>query len=143
MSSVEVTAEALGLELLAVTAPEQRQAIDALLRGLPTEGWKHVTDALGVSDQQLTEVVGLSISTLTRRRREGSFTPEESERLLRVAGLAAKAESVFTSPERVRAWFATPNHQLTGHTPLSYSRTSIGAAEVHRVLERILDGAPA
>lgn len=97
MSSVEVTAEALGLELLGVTAPEQRQAINALLRGLPTEGWKHVTDALGVSDQQLTEV----------------------------------------------AWFATPNHQLTGETPLIYLRTSIGAAEVHHVLERILDGAPA
>lgn len=143
MSMARATTETLGLELLGVTTSEQRQAIDALLGGLPAVGWKHVTDALGVSDQQLAEVVGLSISTLTRRKREGSFTPEESERLLRVAGLAAKAESVFTSPERVRSWFATPNHQLTGETPLSYSRTSIGATEVDRVLERILDGAPA
>lgn len=143
MSTAQLPTEALGLELLGVTAPEQRQAIEALLNGLHASGWHRVTGALGVSDQQLAEVVGISVSTLTRRKREGSFTPEESERLLRIAGLAAKAETVFTSPARVRSWFATPNHQLAGETPLWYARTSIGAAEVDRVLERILDGAPA
>lgn len=143
MSTNLASSEALGLDLLGVTAPGQRQAIDALLNGLPAAGWQHLTEALQASDQQLAAVVGISISTLTRRKREGSFTPEESERLLRIAGLAAKAGTVFTSPERVRAWFTTPNHQLGGEAPLGYSRTSIGAAEVDRVLERILDGAPA
>ena len=130
-------------EMLGVHAASQREAIAALMRGLPASGWQHVAAALRVSDQQLAEAVNISISTLTRRKREGRFTQEESERLLRLSGLAAKAGSVFTSPERVHSWFTSPNQQLGGETPLSYSRTSIGAAEVDRVLERILDGAPA
>lgn len=130
-------------ELLGVYAPHQRQAIDALLAGLPTSGWQHVADALQLSDQQLAGAVGISISTLTRRKREGAFTPEESDRLFRLAALAAKAGTVFTSRQRAHAWFTAPNEQLGGETPLEYARTSVGAAEVDRVLERILDGAPA
>lgn len=135
--------ESNAFALLGVNAPQQRQAIDALLAGLPTTGWQRVAAALQLSDQQLASAVSISISTLTRRKKEGSFTPEESDRLLRLAGLAAKAGTVFTSHERVHSWFTSPNQQLGGETPLSYSRTSVGAAEVNRLLERILDGAPA
>ena len=134
--------EASGLALLGVVA-DQEQAIEAVLDGLPASSWQRVTEALQLSDNQLAESVGISISTLTRRKRDGSFTPEEGDRLLRMAGLAAKAGTVFTSPERIRSWFTAPNHQLGGHSPLEYARTSIGAAEVDRVLDRILDGAPA
>lgn len=133
----------IALEMLGVPAQGQREAIDALLDGLPVNGWQKVTSALQVSDQQLAEAVSISVSTLTRRKREGRFTPEESERLLRLASLAAKASSVFTTPERIHLWFTTPNQQLGGDTPLNYAKTSIGADEVDRVLERILDGAPA
>jgi putative toxin-antitoxin system antitoxin component (TIGR02293 family) len=129
--------------LLGVDAPGQRQAIDALLAGLPSTGWQRVAAALQLSDQQLANAVSISISTLTRRKKEGVFTPEESDRLLRLAALAAKAGTVFTSVERVHAWFTRPNQQLGGESPLAYSRTSVGAAEVYRLLERILDGAPA
>ena len=137
------TSPAAAFEMLGVQAADQREAIAVLMRGLPASGWQHVTHALRVSEQQLAEAVNISISTLTRRTREGRFTQEESERLLRLSSLVAKAGAVFTSPERLHAWFTSPNQQLSGETPLSYSRTSIGAAEVDRVLERILDGAPA
>lgn len=130
-------------KILGVTASSQRQAIQALKSGLPVSGWQHVTEALGVTDQQLAEAVTISISTLTRRKREGKFTQEESERLLRLASLAYKAATVFTTPGRVNQWFTTANQQLDGQTPLAYANTSIGAAEVDRVLESILDGAPA
>lgn len=131
------------LELLGVSAPDQRTAIDRLLSGLPASGWQRIATAVNLSDQQLADAVRISISTLTRRKREGRFTPEESDRLLRLAELVARASEVFTSRERVHAWFTTPNQQLSGSAPLDYSRTSIGAAEVNRVLERVLDGAPA
>ena len=132
-----------GLVLLGVPAVDQQSAINLLLAGLPASGWESVADTLGVSDRQLAEAVGVSVSTLTRRKREGRFTPEESDRLLRLASLASKAQLVFTTQARLQAWFAAPNQQLAGATPLDYARTSIGASEVSRVLERILDGAPA
>lgn len=131
------------LALLGVSAPDQRTAIDRLLDGLPASGWQRLATAVNLSDQQLADAVRISISTLTRRKKEGRFTPEESDRLLRLAELVARASEVFTSRERVHAWFTTPNQQLGGSAPLDYSRTSIGAAEVHRVLERVLDGSPA
>src|SRR5690554_4627918 len=142
MDIARVGSEHAAFEMLGVPTSNQLEAIQALQRGLPASGWQRVIDALRVSDQQLAEAVNISVSTLTRRKREGRFTQEESERLLRLSGLAAKASTVFTSPERVHSWFTSPNQQLGGETPLAYSKTSIGAAEVDRVLERILDGAP-
>ncbi|SRR5690554_3250852 len=143
MDTPRAGSENAALRVLGVEASGQLEAIAALLQGFPASGWQRVTAALQISDQQLAEAVNISISTLTRRKREGRFTQEESERLLRLSGLAAKAGTVFTSPDRVHSWFTSPNQQLGGETPLAYSKTSIGAAEVDRVLERILDGAPA
>ncbi len=143
MESVTSLPGAEALVLLGIDAPDQRSAIEQLLSGLPASAWQRVTRSLGVSDQQLADAVSISVSTLTRHKHEGRFTPEESDRLLRLAELAARAETVFTTPERLHVWFTTPNQQLDGQLPLSYARTSIGAGEVARVLERILDGSPA
>lgn len=143
METVLEPSEGRVFALLGVDVRRQRQAIDALLVGLPATSWQRVADELQLSDQQLAGAVSMSISTLTRRKNEGAFSPEESDRLLRIAGLAAKAASVFTSRERMHDWFVSPNQQLGGETPLGYARTSVGATEVDRVLERILDGAPA
>lgn len=129
--------------LLGVRAPYQRQAIDAILAGLPAIAWQRVAEALQLSDKQLASVVGISVTTLYRRKKEGTFTPDESDRLSRLASLAAQAATVFTSRHGANAWFTRPNEQLGGETPLEYAKTSVGAVEVQRVLARILDGAPA
>lgn len=143
MALAHANAHQAALELMGIDAPDQSAAIDWLLSGLPTSGWQRLASAVDLSDQQLADAVRISISTLTRRKREGRFTPEESDRLLRLAELVSKASEVFTSRERLHSWFTTPNQQLAGSVPLDYARTSIGAAEVNRVLERVLDGSPA
>src|SRR5690554_5403345 len=97
MDMVSSANQLAGLALMGVPVVDQRTAIKVLLDGLPASGWESVADILGVSDRQLARAVGVSISTLTRRKRDGRFTTEESDSLLRLATLASKASQVFTT----------------------------------------------
>ncbi|WP_018467065.1 type II toxin-antitoxin system Xre/ParS family antitoxin [Calidithermus timidus] len=119
------------------------EGIRELKSGLPVEGWAALVHALDTTEKALAEVVQLPLTTLARRKKTGRFTPEESERLLRIARLVAQAQQVFRTEQGVARWFKKPNRALGGKTPLEYASTPIGAEEVERVLERLLDGGPA
>jgi putative toxin-antitoxin system antitoxin component (TIGR02293 family) len=131
------------LALFGLYPRDSQEGIRCLLEGLPTEGWDRLVERLGISEQQLARVVHIPPTTLYRRKQRGHFTPEESERLWRLARLVIHADQVFRTPEGVARWFSQPNRALGGATPLEYARTPLGAEEVERVLERILDGGPA
>lgn len=131
------------LSLFGLEAHTAEEGIRQLEHGLPAEGWGALAAALGVSEKDLAEVVQIPLTTLARRKRSGSFTPEESERLYRLARLVSQARATFRTGGGVARWFSNPNRALGGKTPLEYASTPIGAEEVERVLDRILDGGPA
>lgn len=131
------------LALFGLHPRDTQEGIRYLLDGLPAEGWDRLLERLGVGERRLAWVVRIPPTTLHRRKQSGRFTPEESERLWRLARLVAHAAQVFRTPEGVARWFSQPNRALGGATPLEYARTPLGAEEVERVLERILDGGPA
>lgn len=134
------------LEPLTVFGLNPASAEEGILQfkhGLPVAGWTALVETLGVAEKALAEAVQIPPSTLARRKKAGRFTPEESERLLRVARLVALARHVFQSEAGLARWFNKPNRALGGASPLEYASTPIGAEEVERVLERILDGGPA
>lgn len=134
------------LEPLALFGLQTRNAeegIRQLKRGLPAQGWATLVSTLGTNEKELAEVVQIPTTTLARRKKAGRFTAEESERLFRMARLVAQARRVFRTEDGVARWFNKPNQALGGASPLEYASTPIGAEEVERVLERILDGGPA
>ena len=134
------------LESLALFGLQTRNAeegIQQLKNGLPATGWAALINTLGISEKELAEVVQIPTTTLARRKKSGRFTVEESERLFRMAWLVAQARRVFRSEEGVARWFNKPNRARGGVSPLEYASTPIGAEEVERLLERILDGGPA
>ncbi|MBS3967859.1 MAG: DUF2384 domain-containing protein [Truepera sp.] len=143
MSSVLPDPALEPLALFGLQAGSAEEGISQLKRGLPTQGWALLVNTLGASEKDLAEVVQIPTTTLARRKKAGRFTVAESERLLRVARLLAQAQRVFRSEEGIASWFNKPNRALGGKSPLEYASTPIGAAEVEKVLERILDGSPA
>jgi putative toxin-antitoxin system antitoxin component (TIGR02293 family) len=86
----------------------------------------------------LSDLVQISQRTLTRRRKEGRFLPEESDRLVRASRFLAKAIELFQGDtESARAWLSSPQIALGGAVPLNIAKTELGAREVENVLDRL------
>ena len=68
--------------------------------------------------------------------RAKAFSPEESDRIARLAAAFTKAARLF-GPAEARAWMKSPLEALAGETPLRRCDTTLGAAEVQDVLGRI------
>lgn len=96
---------------------------------------------LSLSLAQLTEIVQIPPTTLTRRREKGRLTPEESDRLMRAARLFAKALELFEGDgPAAKEWLSNPQIALGGERPLTISRTDVGAREVEAVIDRLEHG---
>lgn len=117
-----------------------QRMIAAVKAGIPARSFNDLAGILGVSEAALAAVVGISTSTLMRRKRTGHFTPEEGEHIVRVACLLELATQTFGELESARDWLRRENLSLAGKTPLSYADTEIGAREVENLLGRILYG---
>ncbi len=107
--------------------------------GLPYASYEHVALLLAVSLKELGEVLDLPKSTRVRRK-QGLLKPTESDRLVRVARVVARARHVLASPERAAAWMQRPNRALGGETPLRLLDTEVGEQLVEDVLGRLEHG---
>ncbi len=109
-------------------------------QGLPVSSLTRLSKQLGVSEKRLLVVANIPQRTLTRRKKEGRFKPDESERVLRLARLYEQAMKVFKRKESVQQWFQSSVKGLGGKTPLEFADTEPGAQEVEDMLGRIADG---
>jgi putative toxin-antitoxin system antitoxin component (TIGR02293 family) len=114
--------------------------IRILKRGLPVNSFQKLKDQIGISEKVLAETVNIALRTLARRKAEGRFQPDESERLMRLSLLFDRAVEVFGDQESARRWFQTSIKALGGKSPLEYADSEIGAREVEDLLGRIEHG---
>lgn len=117
------------------TAPAD--AVAAVRAGLPVAAFEGLARALRVSEARLAQVVGLSATTLGRRKRAGVLASDEGDRVWRVAALFDRAVGVFGGDEDAAAWFVDPNVALGDEAPLSLADTEPGARAVDDLLGRI------
>ena len=111
--------------------------IKTVRQGLPTEVFKTLAANLEMSDRQLARALKIPNRTLDRRLKEGVFSPEESDRLARVAKILKRAHEVFSNAEKARGWMNTQLAAFDGETPLQRADTFLGATQVEDVLGRI------
>lgn len=123
-----------------LAAEEPSELVSTVREGLPTERFDVLREMLDVSSGTLAEVVGITPSTLSRRRKRGTFDKDESERILRVARLVARAVDVLDGLENARKWLTEPARGLGGERPLAFADTEPGAREVERLLIRLEHG---
>jgi putative toxin-antitoxin system antitoxin component (TIGR02293 family) len=84
--------------------------------------------------------MGIARATLHRRKKTGQLDASESERLIRLARLMARATEVFESEESARSWLKRPALALAGESPLGFADTEVGAREVEFLLGRLEHG---
>ena len=127
-----------GLKASAAAGSSFRQVREAMRLGVPRGAFEQLRADLGVSTEELAEILGIPTRTLARRTER--FKPDESERLLRVGSVVAKAADVLEDPVAARRWMTQPKRALGGLTPLRCCDTEIGAREVEALLGRIEHG---
>ncbi len=127
-----------GMRSTAAGGSTLRQVRDAVRAGAPRAAFERLRGELGVTSEELADVLGIPTRTLARRT--DRFKPDESERLLRVAGVTRKALDVLEDAEATRRWMSKPKTALGGLTPLRCCDTDLGAREVEALLTRIEHG---
>lgn len=117
--------------------------IPIIRQGLPFRAVESLGSHIGATNAELAEMLGISSRILARRKQAGFLSPQESERLVRVARAIAQAEETFEDLGKGLTWLRTPVVVIGGTTPISLLDTETGGELVLRTLANITHGLPA
>lgn len=106
--------------------------------GLPVDAVRRLIDA-GVGREVVDNIV--KPRTLDHRKQKGeALSPDESDKLFRVAHLIALGDKVFGNHDKTMRWLSKPKRFLDGETPLEMALTTQGSAMVEETLHGIDHG---
>jgi putative toxin-antitoxin system antitoxin component (TIGR02293 family) len=108
--------------------------------GLPFRSFEAMRARYGLESGLVTRILDIPPRTLARRKAAARFPASESDRLVRMARMAALAEEVLGDAEKAGRWLQRPNRALGGETPLGHLATELGTRQVEDVLGRIAHG---
>lgn len=108
--------------------------------GLPYSALESLQERFGFAREEMAATLRVPLRTLARRKSTRRLSPAESDRLVRLARIAAHAADVLGSDEKAGRWLHRSNRALGGAIPLALVDTDIGAREVESVLGRIEHG---
>ena len=111
-----------------------------LRAGLPHAALETLMTRFDLSRDEISRVLHLPLRTIARRKRERRLHADESDRLCRLARIAAHTEDVLGGAERAARWLRTPNRALAGAAPLALLDTDLGSRQVEELLGRIEHG---
>ncbi|MPZ20553.1 MAG: DUF2384 domain-containing protein [Luteitalea sp.] len=124
--------------LVGIDAPTLSRVVERVEKGLPFSAVERMQKLLGApSLRQIGELLRMPDRTLYHRKETRRLSPDESDRLLRLARLVGLTIDLFEG-NRVGAiqWLNTPKSQLEGASPLEYMRTGVGAQAVEELIWR-------
>lgn len=133
MIDAQKVAYVLGLGRGVMTLRELRREVDD---GLPVEALDAVVNHVTAGEREATELKYRIVpkTTLARRTR---LSPEESQRLERLARMAALAETVWEDGDLAHEFLLSEQPQLGGERPVDLSRSDLGTREVETLLHAI------
>lgn len=127
-------------EMLGVRRLKSEQDLVKLVeQGLSTQAIESLRRH-GLGD---AEIYGLLLPRRTlahRRARRETLSRDESDRVVRLARIAALSEQVFGEQERSWRWLRAAKRQFQGRSPLQFAATEAGARLVEELLYRIDEG---
>jgi putative toxin-antitoxin system antitoxin component (TIGR02293 family) len=128
-----------GASTIGATGNGAFELIDAVRRGFPVAAVEHVVASGRMTRAEIDDVV-LPRKTLSHRRKIGTLTRDQSDRLMRVARVIAEAETTFGSQQKAAQWLRRPTKILHGERPLALLDTAEGASQVETLLGKIAHG---
>lgn len=127
--------------LLGLNTLQREKLLRAVERGFAWKTFDRLVQSVGLPAEQIASAIDLPKRTRARRKAEGRFLPDESDRLLRLARVYARALDLFAGQREVAVrWLTQPKHALGGAIPLELARTDAGAREVEATIDRIEQG---
>src|SRR5712691_13195686 len=113
----------------------------AVKKGLSYRTFERFRRNTSLSFQRVTDLIDIPRRTMTRRKREGRFLPDESDRLLRASRLFARTMELFEGDrDAATDWLTTAQPALGGTVPLDLARSEVGAREVEQLVGRLERG---
>ena len=117
-----------------------KKSREGLMRSVADE----VSDLVGMTDNEIAYVLGMTPRNLHRIQGEKRLGTDASERLLLFRNVIIHALDTFEGKENVvRHWLRTPISELNDQTPLQMMDTVTGFGLVDNVLGRLDYGLPA
>jgi len=129
-----------GRSVLKAKVRTPSQLTETIRTGLPYASLETLISKLRLPRTEAAAALNLPERTLARRRKEKRLSPDESDRVLRLARLFSHAADVLESEENAAAWLSQPNRALHKKTPLSLIDTDSGTREAEDVLWQIAHG---
>ena len=109
--------------------------------GLPAASALAFKTALGLTNEQLASVLGVSPRSVARLDPAKSHLDAVSgDRLVRSARLYAIAVDVLEDPHAAAQWLKAPQSALGGAVPLELAQTDVGTRAVETLLGRMEHG---
>ena len=127
--------------LLGLSAFDTSDLVGAIQKGFRYQTFERFRRNIALPVETLMALIGIPRRTLTRRKLEGRFAPEESDRLVRASRVYSKALQLFDGDrETASRWLITAQRGLGGEAPVVLSSTDVGAREVERLIDRLEHG---
>jgi putative toxin-antitoxin system antitoxin component (TIGR02293 family) len=127
--------------LLGLETFEPLDLLRAMKKGLSYRTFERFRRNTSLSFARVTALIDIPRRTMTRRKREGRFLPDESDRLLRASRLFGKTLELFEGDrDAATEWLTTAQPALGGSVPLDLAKSDVGAREVERLVGRLEHG---
>lgn len=129
------------LSLLGLRSFDTAALLKRLDEGISYAAFERLKRSLRVSSRELADAALITQRTLARRKRAGRLGPGESDRLVRVSRVFARAIELFEGDvDGARSWLMSPVLGLGGAVPFGMLKTEVGALEVERLIGRLEHG---
>lgn len=127
--------------LLGLNYFDVHNLVRSIEKGFDWKTFTRFVRNIGLSTEQVADVIGIPRRTLMRRKVEGRLKPDESDRLLRLARVFGNALDLFGgNREAATLWLTDLNSALGNVAPLDFARTELGADEVDTLVAQIQHG---
>lgn len=126
---------------LGITTRANRDVIANIRRGFPIRVIDRLSKALDISQNRLLSLVALSPATYARRRAAKRLSPQESDRVYRIAAVYRDVIRFFDGDEdAAREWLTSPVVGLGSKMPLDLLDNSAGTEAVRTLIGRLEHG---
>jgi len=129
------------LSLLGLRSFDTASLLKRLEEGLSYAAFERLKNRLDVTSRELADAALIPPRTLARRRKAGRMQPDESDRLVRVSRVFARAIELYGGDvEAARSWLMHPVLGLGNAVPLEMLKSEVGAREVEKIIHQIEHG---